>query len=305
MITTYLFIIESANNETFDRTFNNGELDDIGYIRYQQNFDNSKYENFVYDLRQTKFQNIITYFIDREYQNKHYYTEEGKHELQILNRLKTINDVNFYNCDWFEFINEFDGFDDTCNYIFVSSKNFENVYDMSNFLQIPINFNFFHVWNIKDFDEIFSNINCYYNIFSNIPRNKQKDFFGEPVTIDIPAIEWIVEHGVKQTTGLIAAGILNKERFIQRYINCWMVNPHSYFSKGIIMEFDLRPKPTEGETSVILKGMTITEQFNEDHQYRYQILDRMCRCLCKYGLEFGKIETINNNPYTVNFEILL
>ena len=169
---------------------------------------------------------------------------------------------------------------------------------------IPLLGNCYFIWNINDIENVI-NAKAYYNIFSKILRNDQKDSLGNRILPEFETIEWIVEHGVTQVTSLIRAGCLNKERFIQSQVDPWTLNPYSIFSKGVIIECGLIPKPhPEIEDTKILQGLTILEQFNEDASYRYNLTDFMCRILCKYGLEFGKIQSVIDYKL-VNFENLL
>lgn len=304
-MTVFVFIVESGNTESFELEFDKREISNVIPSKYIKNLDIEYFEEMVANIAARFKDEVFVTFVDQQYQIKYYYTEEGKKELERLENLeKNEAQVRFCNCNWMEYFPHFEGLDDTSNYIFASKENFVNVYDMANFLQIPINNNCYFIWNIKSLADV-PYAESYYNIFSNIRRKDQYDTLGEKVTEDEDALKWIVEHGVEQVKGLIKAGVLKKEPFIQSMVDSWVLNVYSYFSAGILTEFDMIPQPPEGEESRILKGLTPREQFNEDCQYRYNILDRMCRCLCKYGLEFGKLATINNNPYTINFDTLL
>lgn len=301
----HIFIIESANCENRDQIFENREVVNLTDNVFYENLSLNGIDEMIDEIEDKFKDSVMVTFVDKQYQCKYYDTLEGKSELENLQNLEIRNDTfNFVNCDWFEFIPEFDGILSNNHYIFVSSKQFDNCYDMANFIQLPLYGNCYFVWNIKNMKSII-NAEAYYNIFSNIPRNKQIDSLGKYVTENKEYIEWIVEEGIKQVQGLIEAGTLQYQKFAQKYVEEWTLNPYSYFSSGIIIEFDLKPKPPPGEESIILQGLTILEQFNEDAQYRYSITDHICRCLCKYGIEFNKITTINNNPHTVNFNFLL
>lgn len=302
-MTVYVFIIESANTEVFDQSFLNREIDDVLNPSFILKMSIDNFDKMTDTVSKTFRDNIVTFLIDEQYHVKYYYTNQGEKELKKIESLKS-NQVKFYACNWYEFKDNFDGLDDTNNYVFVTAENYENIYDMANFLQLPVNSNCYFLWNCYDILDC-CNAASYYNIFSSIPRMKQIDSLGGDVIIDPLAIEWIIEYGVRQVQGLIKAGCLKKEAYVQSYVDPWVLNPHSYFSKGIIIEYDLKPKaPLDGDKK-ILKGLTVTEQFNEDAEYRYQITDKMCRILCKYGLEFGRITTINNDTHSVNFELLL
>lgn len=304
-MTVYVFIVESANCENKEQIFENGEVVGLTDAIYHENLSLNGVEEMIDDIEAKFKDSVMVTFVDKQYQCKYYDTHQGQTELEYLQELEKREDlVRFCNCDWFEFIPEFDGLSPEHHYIFVSSKKFDNCYDMANFIQVPLFGNCYFAWDIKRIGAILE-AESYYNIFSNIPRIKQFNSLECKVTEDMKSIEWIVEEGVRQVQGLIDAGALQYQRFIQKNVEEWTLNPYSYFSSGIITEFDLKPIPPYGEESRILQGLTILEQFNEDAQYRYSITDRICRCLCKYGLEFDKIETINNNPHTVNFNFLI
>ena len=304
-MTVFVFIVESGNTESFDLEFEKREILNVIPSKYNKYLDIEYFDKMVSDIASRFEDEVFVTFVDQQYQIKYYYTDEGKRELERLENLeRNENQVRFCNCNWMEYFPHFEGLDDSSNYIFASKEEFINVYDMANFLQIPINNNCYFIWNIKSLEEV-SLAKSYYNIFSNTKRKNQIDSLGNKVTEDEESLKWIVEYGVQQIKGLIKAGVLNKERFIQKMVESWVLNVHSYFSSGIIIEFDMIPQPPKGEESKILKGLTPQEAFNEDCQYRYNIADRMCRCLCKYGLEFEKLATINNNPHTVNFDFLL
>lgn len=304
-MTVYVFIIESANSEDREQIFKDREIDNLTDPIYHEKLNLSGINEMVSDLEDKFNEPVLVTFVDCQYQNKYYYTPEGISEFEFLQELEKNTDLfKFCNCDWFQFVPEFEGISPNDHYIFASANNFENCYDMANFIQTPLYGNCYFIWNVKNIKSIV-NAEAYYNIFSNIPRNKQMNSLKGPVIEDIDSINWIINEGVNQVNGLIEAGTLQFQRFIQRYVEEWTLNPYSIFSSGIITEFDLIPKPPPGETSKILKGFTVLEQFNEDAQYRYNITDYICRCLCKYGLEFDKIKSINNNPHTVNFNFLL
>lgn len=304
-MTVYVFIIESANSEDREQVFENGEVVGLTDPVYQEVLSLEGIDEMIENLKDKFEDSVMVTFVDKQYQCKYYDTLEGKNEFEYLQDLETRSDlIRFCNCDWFEFIPEFDGLFPEHHYIFVSAKNYDNCYDMANFVQLPLLGNCYFGWSIKKLGDIL-NAKSYYNIFSNIPRVRQLNSLKQKVSENMDSIEYIIEEGIRQVQGLIEEGALQYQRFPQKNVPEWTLNPYSMFSSGIITEFNLKPKPSPGEYSIILQGLTILEQFNEDAQYRYSITDYICRCLCKYGLEFGKIESINNNPHTVNFNFLL
>jgi hypothetical protein len=304
-MTIYVFIIESANTEDREQIFENGEVVDLTEPIFIENLPLDGIEDMIEKVEDKFNDSAVVTFIDKQYQCEYYNTELGKAEFEYIKNFKENPGViNFCNCDWYDFLYEVDDIFYENTYIFVTSNSYKNCYDMANFIQRPLLNNCYFNWSIKSLDDVVKS-KSYYNIFSNIPRIKQINSIGERVFEDKESIEWIIEYGVSQVKGLINAGALQLEKYPQKKVDEWTLNPYSYFSIGIITQFNLKPKPAVGEKSRIMTGLTILEQFNEDAQYRYTITDLICRCLCKYGLEFGKINTINYNPHTVNFDFLL
>lgn len=304
-MTVHVFIVESANEEIMDQVFENREVVGLTEAKYVENLNLDGLDDLFSGLQEVFNEEVFMTFVDKQYQNKHPYSEEGKTELERIKDLREHPDqMTFCNCDWFEFMPEFNGIDPNHHYIFVSSKNFKNCYDFANMLQVNMLSNCYFAWGVKELKEVID-AKCYYNLFSNIKRKDQKNSRGEPITIDMDSIKWMVEHGVRQVQWLVHAGVLKYESFLQREIPNWTTNVHSYYSDAIIREFELIPQPPPGEESKFFIGKTPQEQFNEDAQYRYNILERMMVSLCKYGLEFGKITSINGNIHTVNYEFIL
>lgn len=325
----HVFIVESANIEVREQIFEKQTSDtplndsgttegsetnddnkpsvlvDLGPPRYVERLKLDNLEELFEKLGEMFDQEVNATLVDDQYQNKHPLTEEGKAELERISDLRGYtNQISFCNCKWFEFLPEFNGIETDNHYVFLSANPFLNCYDFANELQVNLYSNCYFAWGIKDLMEGL-NAKCYYNPFSTDKKHKQVNSLNEPVTIDIDAIKWLVEHGVRHVQWHIAAGILKHERFLQVNVPNWTTNIHSYFSDGIIRQYGLIPLPPPGEDSAILKGKKPQEQFNEDAQYRYNVLDYMLYALCKYGIEFGKINTINGNKETVNYNFIL
>lgn len=301
----YVFIIESANTETFTTEFLNREIYDLVDPQLNINMNLDSYDSMITEVSSKFKTNVVTIFVDQQYQIKYYYSNEGQKELEKLNKLKENSANHFKNANWHEFFVDFVGIDESFenHYIFATSKNFKDAYYMSNFLSLPFTLNSYYIWNVSDISQVVE-AKSYYNVFSVIPKKLQLNSLGENVVVDSVSLNNLIKIAVIQTQSLMKAGFLKNEAFIQSWVDNWCLNPESIFIKGVILEYELTPKAPVDD-SKILKGLTIREQFNESSQYRYDILDIMCRCLCKYGLEFGKIQTINNNPHTVNFDLLL
>lgn len=304
-MTVFVFVVESGNKEEFESTYVDRKIDELEAKEYKENMNLESIEHMI-DIVAERFRDsVFTVFVDEQYHVQHYHTDKGLEEHERIKTLEEMTEtVKVCRCNWFDFIPNFDGLDDSSHYIFMTSKNFKNAYDMANYLQLPLNNNCYFLWDSNDIIDAV-NAKCYYNIFSSIKRIKQNDSLANRVIEDEEAIKWIVEYGVSQIKEMIRAGILAKEAFIQRDVERWTINPYSYFSKGIITEYGMKPKPPTSGDPKILKGLTILEEFNRSSQYRFQILDHMMIIICKYGLEFGKITTINGNHHTVNFDFIL
>ena len=304
-MTVFVFIVESGNTEEFDSTFINREIDNINVKEYKENMNIESIENMIYTVSEKFKDSVFTVFVDQQYQLQYYYTDKGLEEHDRIKTLEEMSEtVKVCRCNWMDFIPNFDGIDDSSHYIFMTSKKFKNAYDMANYLQLPLNNNCYFLWNSNDIIDAVD-AKCYYNIFSSIKRINQINSLNDKVIEDEEAIKWIVEYGISQIKQMIKAGILAKEAFIQRNVENWAINPYSYFSKGIIIEYEMKPKPPLAGDPKILKGLLIIEEFNRSSEYRFQILDIMMKIICKYGLEFNKITTINGNHHTVNFDFIL
>lgn len=304
-MTVYVFVVESGNEEILESSFVDRKIDDIKSATYKENINIESMNEMIAEVSNRFQDSVFTVFVDSRYQEQYFRTPEGIEEHERIKLLETMTEtVKVCRCNWMEFMFEFSGIDDSSNYIFMSSKNFKNVYEMAYHLQLPIGNNCYFCWNCDDITDAID-AKSYYNIFSSTKRIKQIDSLRENLTIDDEGIKWIIEDGVSQIKEMIKAGFLGREAFIQSFVEPWSINPCSYFSKGIIIEYGMKPKPPSGGDPKILKGLTVTELFNRSADYRYEILDRMMKIICKYGLEFGKITTINGNHQTVNFDFML
>lgn len=303
-MTVCIYIIESANCEKSELHFENRMVTHSTETMQDDCIDFSLTDNMINQMASKFKTDVNVLFIDKEYANEYYQTERGKQEFELLNKLKESN--NFYTSDWFEFIRSYIGFDDEDDHVFISRKQFINVYDMANFLQLPIKNNYYYFWGMNSLEEVVRS-RSYYNIFSAKEKTDQIDTLGIPQFQDgdEESLNWIVRHGVRQVKELIRAGVLNRERFMQCDIEPWATNVYSYFSKGVILEYDLILEVPENDFPNVLAGESSQKVFNEHCNYRYILTDYMCRILCKYGLDFKKIITCNGNHQTINFDFLL
>lgn len=304
-MSVYVFIVESGNTEVFQRDYEDREVNDVKVIDFNVKMNIDKIEDMIESVNSKFNKDVKVIFVDSQYQIKYYYSEEGREDYENLLAIREeLPFLIFHNCDWYQFLPHFEGIDSENDYIFASSMDFENEYEFTNYLEVPLKSNCYFIWNIHDITEII-NAKAYYNLFSRILRNNQKDSLENKLIPDENVINWIVEHGCTQVQGLIKAGCLEHQRFIQAQVDPWILNPYSIFSKGVIIETGLIPHPhPDVSESKILKGLTIQEQFNEDATYRYNLTNFMCRILCKYALEFGKLSFISDYK-RINYENLI
>jgi len=301
-MTVYVFIIESAGTESYEHVFSGTELENVGDKNFEHGMNLDNIEEMISNVS-TKFQDDTEIlFVDKMYVTTYFYTEKGKKYYENIKELKTQH--KFYNGTWMEFFEKFIGIDDTSNYIFTTMKDYVNVYDFTNLLQISLKNNCYFSWGVKNVNEIV-NSKSYYNIFSKTPRLQQVDTLGNHQFEDINAINWIVENGVKQVLGMMECGIHRNEKFMQSFVEPWITNPASYFSKGIIVEYEMKPESILSESRTIMLGYLYNELFNTSAEYRYQLLDGMCRTLIKYGFEFKKLEGLHGSIFNVQFNKLL
>lgn len=305
-MTVFLFIIESSSEEIFETIFEGKEISSITDGKFSAGIDLSEIENVVEKLSGKFSDEVKPIFVDQRNYCQYYYTKEGKRYYERIKELKS--KYSFYNANWVKFFNSFQGIDDANNYIFITKNNYKNVYDFTNLLQISPERNCYFLWNCNSIEDAVD-ARSYYNVYSKIPLDKQIDTLGIQQYRgdgDYPDLKWIVEYGVNQVKQLILAGVDKEENYIQAFVEPWSLNPASYFSKGIIVEYDLFPSPpTECKNSRIQKGYLYNEFFNISAAYRKQILKGMCCALCKFGLEFDKINGIHSGIYNVQYDLLL
>lgn len=300
-----VYIIESANTEISTNVFKGNEVSHSVETYEDNPIDFSMIDRLVVELNTRYSTDIEVCFIDKQYMCDYYYTNEGKEEKKLLDRLKERYD--FFSSDWYEYIQEFPNFEPDVHHFFISRKHFINCYHMANHLQLPIQSNFYYKWGIESIFEALD-ARSYYNIFSAIPKIDQIDSFKNPMykgEEDNESIKWIVEYGVSQCKQLIAAGCLKRERFMQYNVEDWVTNVYSPYSNGIIIEYDMILAHPETEFPVVFRGQSPQKCFNELADYRYYLVDYMLRTLAKYGLEFGKITSVNGNYQTINLDFLL
>lgn len=296
-----VYILESASYELFESSFENKEISDIVGQSFVQGIDLNGIENLSEKLFERFNLDVEFSFVDKEYHIKNFYTREGKQYHQKIEKLKENHEFN--NATWMEFMDHSPDFKNENVYIFCSKQGFLNAYDFANFLQVPLNGNFYFIWGANSIGDCI-NAKSYYNIFSRTERNLMLDFLDQKQEEDIEAIKWIVEQGVEQVTQLILAGVSRLEPTPQHNVNSWVFNVNSYFSSGIVLEYDLTPLRPDCSNSKIQKGYLAEEFFLISADYRYQILDGMCRVLYKYGREFGFFPRLMESIFNVNYRSL-
>lgn len=305
-MTVFLFIVESASEELFENVFEGKEISTIDGGSFSQGIDLTNIDKVVEELSGKFSDEVAPIFVDQRNYCQYFYTEEGKAYFEMIKDLK--QKYKFHNATWIKFFSSFSGIDDTNHYVFITKKNYKNVYDFANFLQISPEKNCYFIWNVNFIDSALD-ARSYYNVYSKIPKSQQIDTLGNPQyrgEEDYESLMWIVEYGVSQVKQMILAGFHMNENYVQAFVEPWSLNPSSYFSKGIIVEYDLFPSPPEEcQNPRIQKGYLYNELFNISAPYRLQILQGMCLALCKFGLEFGKIQGIPHGIFNVQYDLLL
>ena len=207
----------------------------------------------------------------------------------------------FHDCLWKTFMDTAT-FDTENHHIFISPGSYINHYDFFNYLGLNIAKNYYVAY---DFNTLL-NVNYVnpYNIFGKNNPNNEVDSLGNKVYFDYDAIVWIIENGVTTINHMIRAGIYDKERFVQHPVPPWILNVENYFTKGVILEYELFPEKKVVITSRLCIGKLTQEKFLESANYRYIIYDFMARVLCQYGINFGKITEFPPN-FKINFNFLL
>ncbi len=305
-MTVFLFIIESASEEIFENIFEGKEISTIDSGRFNPGIDLTNIDSVVQELSGKFSHEIAPIFVDQRNYCQYFYTKEGKDYYEMIKNLK--EKYRFHNANWIKFFDSFAGIDDTNSYIFITKTNYKNIYDFANFLQISPEKNCYFAWNANKIEDALY-ARSYYNVYSKIPKSQQIDTLGNPQyrdPEDYEALKWIIEYGVSQVKQMILAGFHVNENYVQAIVEPWSLNPASYFSKGIIVEYDLFPSPPEEcQNSRIQKGYLYNELFNISAAYRFQIIQGMCLSLCKFGLEFGKLQSIPYGLFNVQYDLLL
>lgn len=298
-----ILIIDSSNTEESTPIFNGKFIEDYT-LNFIRDIDYTNFTDKIINISEQLNSNVSVYFFDKNYSKEYFYTEEGKKEHELIKELKT--EFEFFNCTLYEYIRSKSFvFNDDEAYFFVTKKHYSDCYEFVDYLDVKLSNNFFFKWDLKRIEDIV-NAKAYYNLFSNVPRYSQVDFFGNNLgeNVNIKDIEKMVKIGVEQCNQLKEAGCLREERFLQKNVKNWVTNVYSKFSIGVIREFEFYDKKYETSNDIVIVEQEPQKLFNENSKYRMILLKTMINVLVKYGMEFGKINTFNNSPETVNLNLL-
>jgi hypothetical protein len=298
-----ILIIDSSNVEEANNIFN-GKFIENYTLKFSKDIDYSDFTDKLINISEQLNCDVSVYFFDKNYSIEYFYTEEGKEEYELIKELKS--EYEFFNCTFYEYIRSKSFiFNENEAYYFVTKKHYSDCYEFADYLDIKLSNNFFFKWDLKKIEDII-NAKAYYNLFSNIPRASQVDFFGNNLgeNVNIEDIVKIVKIGVEQCNELKEAGCLRNERFLQKNVKNWVTNVYTKFSIGVIREFEFYDKKYETSNDLVIVQQEPQKLFNENSKYRMILLKTMINVLVKYGIEFGKIQTFNNSPETVNLNLL-
>jgi hypothetical protein len=247
--------------------------------------------------------NINIHIIDENLKTTFFYTDEGKSFFAKILELKKDPFIFLHNCKWCDFYKKFNFNFLQTTYIFMTPQKFINDYYFFNYLNLKICPNFFILHSAVSLLQVNEARNPY-NIFGNLSDEDSRDLYDREVSFDKKSIDYIIENGVTCCNYLKKAGILNKERFIQVSIPCWCLNVKSIFINGIIMEHEfLQPYKIVIE-EILSTGKTSQEKFLENAQYRFNVLELMCKTLCNYAIYTKKVLFVEN-PTTFNLNTIL
>lgn len=292
-----IYIIDGISYEKHTKIMSEDGFDDSTTQSFVENLSLNNFRqmmqrivNFA-DVKTTKDINI--HIVDENLKCRYFYTDEGNEFFANLLELIKNPFIHLHDCKWNDFLPSFTPSNEK-SYIFITPNKYQNDYYFFNYLNLKIAPNFFILHSAISLLQC-EKAKSIYNIFDNINPNNSIDVYGRKTTIDLKAIEYVIENGVTCANYLKSAGLLNKERFIQCPIPCWCLNIKSLFINGIIQQYDeLKVYKVVLEEKLSI-GKLPREKFLESAEYRYLILDLMCRTLCNYGLNFGKIKFVENH----------
>jgi hypothetical protein len=246
--------------------------------------------------------NVIIHFVDPQLKIRYYYTPEGRAYFNMLHDIRedeSRNNIIFHDCQWYELQLDFRNNPENNYYFVTDDGDFECSYDFLNFLEMRISGNIYLKYGITSLLDVLD-AKCPYNVFL-VPDEALTSRM-EIIEENMEEINWII--GVRTVQAFIRAGFLNKERYVQNSIPCWVLNTESHFTKGIIMEYEIYPPIKVMHSKRVCVGKTVQEKFTESAEYRYLITDTICRVLCKLGIRYGKFSEVKLH-HKVNFERLL
>lgn len=304
----HIYIIDCGSFEKSTNEFTNEGVLKRSTAVFVENIDLTKIEKMVENYKNIIGKDLIVHLVDKNFKIRYYYTYEGQKYFNMIHDLQKRTDIKiiFHDCEWYE-LDKSDIINNTSivHYI-ATTQSFINIYDFTNWLGFRIYDHIFLKYGFTDFDDLIDskkiNMVIPYNIYGN-----QEDYItieNLPPHIDIEAVEWIIENGVKTVQAHIKAGFYDKERYVQNRIPCWTLNTESHFIKGIIEEYEIFPPIIVSAIIGDITSKTIQEKFQESADYRFVILEKMCEILSKIGIKFGKIKEAKI-PHLLNFDLLL
>ena len=235
------------------------------------------------------------HFVDQNYLINRFYTDEGKHYFNTLRQsfLDNENLVRISDCRPDKFFENLK-IDNSYAYMIVSYDSFLDEYHFFNYLDIPMNDNIFVCWNLRDIMDVL-NSKCFYDAFKADIIDDSLDCFHNKRTFNPKSFKALMEVAIVQTEFLKNAGFLDRERFIQKRIPAWTLNIEcAPFSSGIIIRYGLYPEKKYTTDGIVCYKRTVMEHFQESADYRYQILDIMCRVIAKHMLNFGAVRNVED-----------
>jgi len=283
----YVYIIDSMFYENSDVVSSKG-IYEYTIEKFVPTIDYSELPTIFEQLELYYNSKVEIHLVDVKNSIKHYYTDDGKKEFEVFSEAIKNKNVYVHSDTWSKFYKTIP-FNLNDQYIFATSKKFINKYQMSLEYNLLTNLNFFYVNNMKSIKDIISLKKCTspFNIYQDLSLlnlKENKTLRGDFQEIDFDSLKWLLNQGVEQTELCVKAGCLEKERFIQKRVPSWVLNPESYFMKGVIYHFSLLPLQNSNPVTLI----TNQDLFIESSEYRYNIVLNMCYTLYSYCLMIQK-----------------
>lgn len=291
--TVNLIFFNCCGREIFENRMVDGMIDGFD-VSFSQRISHEKMGEFIAEANKIlELRNMgeigSIHFVDEHYLVNHYYTPEGREHFNSIRQCVTNYSqlVTFHDCKPKKFLDKLQ-VDGSEVYMFASFDNFSNEYHFFEYLNLNMDDNFFIKWNIRDFNDIFDS-KCYMDPFSS--NEELKDIYDNDRHYNAENFWGLMREASAQCEFLKKAGLLKRERFIQKSIPAWCLNIESaIFSSGVIRRYQLYPEVKYTEDRTIGYRETVMEHFRESADYRFQILDTMLQVLAKYYMNTTKKE---------------